>query len=111
MHIKDDGIGIAKEDFPTLFTRFGKLHRTAEQNSTGIGLGLMIVKQIVEKNGGKIEVYSDGIGKGTCIMFSMKMDLIHEDQCTDAINVFAEQSSSLLDRKFTNGQNTSHETL
>ena len=44
VHIVDDGVGIAKEDFPTLFTKFGKLHRTAEQNSTGIGLGLMIVK-------------------------------------------------------------------
>ena len=78
VHIVDDGVGIASEDFPTLFTRFGKLNRTAEQNSTGIGLGLMIVKQIVEKNGGKIEVHSDGIGKGTCMMFSMKMELVPE---------------------------------
>ena len=44
VHIVDDGVGIAREDFQTLFTRFGKLHRTAEQNSTGIGLGLLIVK-------------------------------------------------------------------
>ena len=78
VHIVDDGVGIASEDFPTLFTRFGKLNRTAEQNSTGIGLGLMIVKQIVEKNEGKIKVHSDGIGKGTCMMFSMKMELVPE---------------------------------
>ena len=30
VHITDDGVGIAREDFPTLFTRFGKLHRTAD---------------------------------------------------------------------------------
>ena len=33
----------------------------------------MIVKKIIRKNGGKIKAHSDGIGKGTCIMFSMKM--------------------------------------
>lgn len=37
-----------------LFTRFGKLERTAAQNSEGIGLGLTIVKQIVQKSGGAI---------------------------------------------------------
>ena len=42
--IRDTGLGIAQEDFPKLFTRFGKLHRTAEINSDGIGLGLTIVK-------------------------------------------------------------------
>ena len=41
--VEDTGVGIAAEDFPMLFTRFGKLHRTAEMNSEGIGLGLTIV--------------------------------------------------------------------
>ena len=43
VQIKDSGTGIAAEDFPKLFTRFGKLQRTAALNSTGIGLGLTIV--------------------------------------------------------------------
>lgn len=48
--VRDTGVGIAPEDFPKLFTRFGKLHRTAVMNSEGIGLGLTIVKHIVEKS-------------------------------------------------------------
>ena len=44
IHVEDNGTGIADEDFPKLFTRFGKLQRTAEMNSEGIGLGLTIVK-------------------------------------------------------------------
>ena len=48
VHVKDTGAGIAPEDIPNLFSRFGKLHRTAEMNHEGIGLGLTIVKQIVE---------------------------------------------------------------
>ena len=48
VYVKDTGAGIAQEDFPKLFSRFGKLHRTAEMNHEGIGLGLTIVKQIIE---------------------------------------------------------------
>ena len=44
--VADTGMGIAADDFPKLFERFGKLHRTAEMNSEGIGLGLTIVKEI-----------------------------------------------------------------
>ena len=52
IHITDTGVGIAEEDFPKLFNRFGKLQRTANINSAGIGLGLFIVKSIVESCGG-----------------------------------------------------------
>ena len=54
--MRDTGQGIAAEEIETLFTRFGKLHRTASMNSDGIGLGLTIVKQIVEMSGGKVQV-------------------------------------------------------
>ena len=47
VHVKDTGVGIAAKDMGKLFTRFGKLHRTAAQNSEGIGLGLTIVNKIV----------------------------------------------------------------
>ena len=52
VHVEDTGAGILAEDFPKLFTRFGKLQRTAEMNHEGIGLGLTIVKQLVELNQG-----------------------------------------------------------
>jgi len=48
IHVKDSGVGIKREEFPMLFTRFGKLQRTVEMNSDGIGMGLNIVKQILD---------------------------------------------------------------
>ena len=42
--VKDTGVGIAADEMPSLFTRFGKLLRTASINQEGIGLGLIIVK-------------------------------------------------------------------
>ena len=73
VHITDTGAGIAEEDFDKLFSKFGKLHRTADMNHEGIGLGLTIVKQIIEKAGGDIQVFSTGLGKGSTFIFSMKM--------------------------------------
>ena len=63
--VQDTGVGIAQQEMPSLFTRFGKLLRTAGVNKEGIGLGLNIVKQIVDSHGGQIEVASDGPGKGS----------------------------------------------
>ena len=71
--MKDTGSGIDKADFGKLFTRFGKLKRTAVQNSDGIGLGLTIVKQIVESSCGAVDVQSEGIGKGSLFRVSMQM--------------------------------------
>ena len=60
VQVKDTGVGILAEDFSKLFTKFGKLQRTASINNEGIGLGLMICKSIVDKSGGHIQVESLG---------------------------------------------------
>jgi len=71
--VKDNGRGISPDDIDSLFKRFGKLQRTAEMNNEGVGLGLTIVKQIVESCNGKVSVRSPGVGKGTTMSFSMQM--------------------------------------
>ena len=80
VHIEDSGAGIAQEDIPKLFTRFGKLHRTAEMNSAGIGLGLLIVKQIVESCQGDIVAESEGVDKGSLFIFNMRMNKLGVDE-------------------------------
>ena len=65
MQVKDTGVGIDANDLNKLFTRFGKLQRTSEMNSEGIGLGLTIVKRIVESSGGQVSVFSPGLGEGS----------------------------------------------
>ena len=73
VHIHDTGKGISKEDMPKLFNMFGKLKRTAEINSEGLGMGLMICQNLVNLNGGTIEVFSEGENRGSVFSFSMKM--------------------------------------
>ena len=77
VYVLDDGIGIAPKDTDRLFSRFGKLHRTAELNNEGIGLGLTIVKQIVEASEGTIGVFSEGKGKGSMFYFTMKLPVFN----------------------------------
>mmetsp|Transcript_36915 Transcript_36915/g.48521 ORF Transcript_36915/g.48521 Transcript_36915/m.48521 type:complete len:119 (+) Transcript_36915:1413-1769(+) len=76
LEVRDTGVGIAPDEIPKLFTRFGKLMRTAEYNHEGIGLGLNIVKKIVESHGGRIDVYSDGLGHGSTFSVLLNMDTV-----------------------------------
>ena len=74
VRVIDSGAGISQDEMPNLFRQFGKLKRTASQNSQGIGLGLMISKQIVEQCNGEITVESGGVGHGSVFSFSMQME-------------------------------------
>ena len=71
VHVVDTGKGIKEEELGNLFSMFGKLQRTAEVNSEGIGMGLMICKNLVELNGGEIRVHSDGEDRGATFTLEM----------------------------------------
>jgi signal transduction histidine kinase len=62
--IADDGIGISQEDLPHVFEKFYRVDSPETQDIIGSGLGLSIVKTIVEKHGGRIWVESE-LGQGT----------------------------------------------
>ena len=79
IHIVDTGRGIKKEELPELFYLYGKLKRTAEINSDGLGMGLMISKKVVELNKGQIMLDSEGEGKGATAAFSFFSTLDKSD--------------------------------
>jgi two-component system sensor histidine kinase VicK len=59
VEVRDNGIGIPKDKLPIIFEAFTKAGRTGLKGEQSTGLGLSIVKQIVEKHNGKIEVESE----------------------------------------------------
>ena len=69
--VNDTGKGISREEMPGIFNRFGKMKRTAKQNSEGLGLGLVIVKQIVDQYNGEVSVHSDGLGRGSTFVVTL----------------------------------------
>ena len=58
LRVKDTGIGIAAEDFPKLFTRFGRLVTAENSHIPGTGLGLYLSREIARMHGGDITVKS-----------------------------------------------------
>ncbi len=71
--IKDQGIGIPKEDIPFIFERFYRVEKSRSRASGGTGLGLAIVKNLVELLGGEIELNSAS-GEGTLFTLSFPID-------------------------------------
>lgn len=62
--IHDNGVGIAEEELPFIFERFYRVDKSRDRKTGGIGLGLSIVKKLVELHGGCVSVDSV-IGKGS----------------------------------------------
>jgi signal transduction histidine kinase/ActR/RegA family two-component response regulator len=65
LSVRDDGIGISPEFLPYVFDRFSQAESSTTRRFGGLGLGLSIVRHIVELHGGRVSVSSDGVGKGS----------------------------------------------
>jgi CheY-like chemotaxis protein len=63
--VKDDGAGIPGNKLDSIFDMFTQVDRTAERSQGGLGIGLTLVKRLVEMHGGSIEAKSEGEGKGS----------------------------------------------
>ena len=70
--VRDNGKGIAPGDHPKLFGLFKKL----DEHTPGSGIGLAMVRRIVEAHGGKISALSDGPGKGATFRFTLKKTIL-----------------------------------
>lgn len=77
--VKDNGIGMSKEYLPHIFEEFTREHSSTESHITGTGLGLPIVKSLVNLMGGTIDVESE-LGAGTITTICLTFELPTEEQ-------------------------------
>ena len=71
VYVRDSGIGIGRSDLKRVFKRFYRVPNVSATAAKGTGLGLPIVRAIVEKHGGRIKAESRGEGKGSTFIVQL----------------------------------------
>lgn len=75
--VRDTGIGISQDDLENVFDMFSQVPRSLEQATGGLGIGLALVKALVEMHGGRVMAASEGLGKGST--FAVYLPYIESD--------------------------------
>lgn len=85
VHVTDTGVGINPEFLPLMFDQFVQADTSVSRAYGGLGLGLSIVKHLVERHGGSISARSDGPGLGTAFIVTFPtIGSRHEDAALTA---------------------------
>ncbi len=73
IYVADQGVGIPESELPNIFDRFYRVDSSLRRSTAGAGLGLFLVRAIVEAHGGQIWVRSE-LGKGTTVFVALPLD-------------------------------------
>ncbi|HEY9421286.1 MAG TPA: PAS domain S-box protein [Thermoanaerobaculia bacterium] len=86
--VRDTGIGIPAYALPSIFNMFSQVDRSIERSTGGLGIGLALVKGLVEMHGGTVEAASPGEGKGST--FTVRLP-VQQDGAEPSPETAAEQ--------------------
>jgi PAS domain S-box-containing protein len=71
--VRDNGSGIAPDLLPAVFDLFTQGSRTLDRTQGGLGLGLALVRKLVDLHGGRVEAASDGLGRGSVFTVTLPL--------------------------------------
>jgi CheY-like chemotaxis protein/two-component sensor histidine kinase len=91
--VTDSGIGIAPEDQAKLFQRFSQVDDSPTRKTGGTGLGLSICRSLIDLHGGRIDLLSSEVGKGSTFYFTLP---IEEPKAEIDIDQFAHENNLIL---------------
>jgi len=90
IRIRDNGIGIRPEMLPHVFELFTQLDRTNGRTQGGLGIGLALVRQLVQMHGGSVSAASDGPGKGAEFVLRLPVLSVAAEEDHEPANVTVE---------------------
>ena len=71
LRVRDSGIGIAPELLPRIFDLFTQAERSLDRSQGGLGIGLSVVRKLVEMHGGQVVARSEGLGRGATFLITL----------------------------------------
>ena len=86
LRVRDTGIGIAPDMLPHIFELFVQVDHAATRSQGGLGIGLTLVKNLVEMHHGTVEAHSDGLGQGSEFVIRLPLMPQEEHQRTEEEN-------------------------
>jgi PAS domain S-box-containing protein len=81
--VSDTGQGISEEQLPHLFERFLQADSSSTRAHTGLGLGLALVRHLIELHGGKVTAQSPGVGQGATFIVELPVAIVHREHDGD----------------------------
>ena len=80
LSVKDDGIGLSADSIPGLFAMFSQVNTVVDRAEGGLGIGLGLVKGLVELHGGHVEARSEGLGRGSEFLVHLPRSIVSTSQ-------------------------------
>lgn len=77
IQVRDNGVGMTPEMVSRLFQPFSQADSSLDRSKGGLGLGLSLVKGLVELHGGEVAAHSEGVGKGTEFVVRLPLSMEH----------------------------------
>jgi CheY-like chemotaxis protein len=105
IQVRDNGVGIPPEQLPLIFDMFAQADRPLERKQGGLGIGLTLVRRLVEMHGGSVEARSAGVGHGAEFVVSLPIlriggetssGQIVESPCPDSVPCAADGALRVL---------------
>ncbi|MBW4630649.1 MAG: PAS domain S-box protein [Iphinoe sp. HA4291-MV1] len=100
--VSDTGIGISSDFLPYVFDRFRQADSSSTRSHGGLGLGLAIVRHLVELHGGSI--YVDSPGKGQGATFTVKLPLLNNQQEDKRTKKQEDEAKEIIQQPFANSE-------
>lgn len=75
LHVKDEGRGIPAEKLEAIFEMFAQVDAGVDRSRGGLGIGLGLVRSIIDMHGGTVRAHSEGIGHGSCFVIELPLAL------------------------------------
>lgn len=97
LSIKDTGIGIPEDKLDSIFGRFAQVDRSLSRKSEGSGIGLALVKSLVELHGGKVYAKSK-LEEGSEFIIELPVKLVEEKKCQEIETCYDDSSSKYIER-------------